>query len=101
MPERWDNAGVNVLGMGPLELLVIAALALIVFGPDKLPEVGRQVGRVVGEVRRITSDATAELQRGLSVDAPSGSRPRPPSPLSRDSSSEPSKGGSDGPLPPY
>jgi Tat protein translocase TatB subunit len=58
----------NFLGMGPLELLLILALALIVFGPDKLPEIARQLGRSVNQFRRMTSDVRTELQRGLQLD---------------------------------
>jgi len=65
----------NFLGMGPVELVLVAALALIVFGPDKLPDIARQIGRMVGELRRVSSDVTREIQRGIQ-DEPSGSGPR-------------------------
>jgi len=58
----------NIFGMGPLELFLILALALIVFGPDKLPDIARQVGRTVGEIRRVSSEVTGELQRGLQLE---------------------------------
>jgi TatA/E family protein of Tat protein translocase len=38
--------------VGPLEILVILVVALIVFGPKKLPDIGRQVGRGVREFRK-------------------------------------------------
>lgn len=91
----------NVLGMGPLELLLVAALALVVFGPEKLPEVARQIGRALGEVRRLTSDATAELQRGLNVDGPGVSRPKPTSGGTQRTDGDGQRSSSDGPLPPY
>jgi TatA/E family protein of Tat protein translocase len=37
--------------VGPLEILVILVVALVVFGPKKLPEIGRQVGRAFRELR--------------------------------------------------
>lgn len=55
----------NFLGMGPLELVVIAALALIVFGPDKLPEIAQQVGRAIREIRRMSSEVTDEIQKSI------------------------------------
>ena len=58
----------NVFGMGPLELFLILALALVVFGPDKLPDLARQVGKAVGEIRRISSEVTGEIHRGLQLD---------------------------------
>jgi Tat protein translocase TatB subunit len=65
----------NFLGMGPAELVLVAALALIVFGPDKLPEIARQMGRAVGELRRVSSDVTREIQRGIQEE-PAASGPR-------------------------
>jgi Sec-independent protein translocase protein TatA len=52
------------------------ALALIVFGPDKLPDLARQVGKTVADLRRVTADVNAEFQRSLQADPRS---PRPPS----------------------
>ncbi|HEY8216206.1 MAG TPA: twin-arginine translocase TatA/TatE family subunit [Acidimicrobiia bacterium] len=40
------------MSLGPAEILVILVVALLVFGPHRLPEVGRQVGRTVREFRR-------------------------------------------------
>jgi TatA/E family protein of Tat protein translocase len=37
--------------VGPLEILVILFVALVVFGPNKLPEIGRQVAKGVREFR--------------------------------------------------
>ena len=38
--------------IGPLEILVVLVVALVVFGPSKLPELGRQVGRGYREFRK-------------------------------------------------
>lgn len=48
-------------GMGPFEILVILVIALMVFGPDRLPQVARQVGKMVRDFRRMTADLTAEF----------------------------------------
>jgi len=40
------------VSLGPAEILVILVIALLVFGPNRLPEVGRQVGRTMREFRR-------------------------------------------------
>lgn len=58
----------NILGMGPLELLLILALALIVFGPEKLPEIGAQIGRMVRDFRRATSELSEEFNRSLKLE---------------------------------
>lgn len=40
---------------GPWELILILAIALIVFGPGKLPEVGKALGKSIGEFRKATN----------------------------------------------
>ena len=65
----------NFLGMGPLELLLILGLALIVIGPGKLPEVARQIGKTVGELRRVSNEVTREFQRSINVEPESTSPP--------------------------
>ena len=51
-----------MFNVGGGELLVILLLALIVLGPQKLPGAVRQAGRVMGEVRRISSGFQQELK---------------------------------------
>jgi sec-independent protein translocase protein TatA len=50
-----------MFNLGPLELMAIFVVALLVFGPDKLPEIGRQVGRAVREFRRIQNSFQTDL----------------------------------------
>ena len=52
------------LGFG--EILVILLVALLVFGPRRLPEMGRTMGRSLREFRRAASDLRSELE--LDVD---------------------------------
>ena len=73
----------NFLGMGPMELMVILVLALIVFGPGKLPEIAGQVGRVVRDFRRMTGDLSSEFNRTLSLEIEerkAAQAPAPPMP---------------------
>lgn len=49
------------LGIGPLELLLIVVVALIVFGPQRLPELMVQVARFVREFRSYASTLTRDL----------------------------------------
>lgn len=55
----------NFFGMGPMEIMVIMVIALIVFGPGKLPEIGAQVGRAVKDFRSATSELTGEFERTM------------------------------------
>lgn len=45
-----------MFGIGIPELLLILALALIIFGPGKLPDVGRAVGKSLSEFRNATRE---------------------------------------------
>jgi TatA/E family protein of Tat protein translocase len=58
----------NVLGMGPMELLLILVLALIVFGPGKLPEIMGQVGRAWRDFQRATTDLSSEFNKTLQAE---------------------------------
>jgi TatA/E family protein of Tat protein translocase len=46
-------------------MLVIGVFALLVFGPQKLPEMARSFGRAIREFKRATGEFTQELQAGL------------------------------------
>src|ERR1700675_330571 len=50
-----------MFGIGVPELLVILVVALIVLGPQRLPEVARALGKAMAELRRATSGLTDEL----------------------------------------
>ena len=56
--------------IGAPELLVIVVLALIIFGPRRLPEIGRTVGKSLREFRRAASEIRAELEAGTDEGAP-------------------------------
>ena len=49
------------MSLGPAEILVILVIALLVFGPNRLPEVGRQVGRTMREFRRFQDTMKRDL----------------------------------------
>lgn len=54
--------------LGPLEIVTIAVVALIVFGPRRLPEIARTVGRAVNELRRMASDVRSEFDTGFGLE---------------------------------
>jgi len=53
--------------IGPLEIMVVAVIALIVFGPQRLPEIARTVGRALNELKRQASDIRSEFESGLDL----------------------------------
>jgi sec-independent protein translocase protein TatB len=53
--------------IGLPELLVIALVALLVFGPDRLPEMAAQFGRFVASLRVKANSATSEIKKSADV----------------------------------
>ncbi len=47
------------------KLLVLAVIALVVFGPHELPRIAQQAGRALRDLRRIAEGAKADLREGL------------------------------------
>ena len=85
-----------------MEVMAILVVALLVLGPKKLPEAGRQVGKALAEFRRWSHEVQGEVRSAISTDdepganvtsaasnghsadhqqagRPPGSNPRPPS----------------------
>ena len=54
--------------LGTTELLVIAVVALIIFGPRKLPEIGRTVGKSLAEFKRASEDFKRTWEREVELD---------------------------------
>jgi sec-independent protein translocase protein TatA len=48
--------------LGMPELMMIMLLALLLFGPKKLPEIGKQVGKALGEFKRASNDLKRSIQ---------------------------------------
>jgi TatA/E family protein of Tat protein translocase len=62
----------NILGMGPMEVLLIVVLALIVFGPAKLPEIMGQIGKAINDFRKATSELSDEFNRTIQAEIQEG-----------------------------
>ncbi len=56
----------NIFGVGLPEIAVIAALALVVFGPKKLPEIGRSLGKTIKSLQKASSEFENELKKAVS-----------------------------------
>jgi len=63
--------------IGGPELLLILVIALLVFGPKKIPELSRTIGRGVAEFRRATNDFKTTLEREVSAADREPEEPRP------------------------
>ena len=84
--------------IGLQEMLVIGVLALLVFGPSKLPELGRMVGRAMREFRRASDEFRSTVETNLHINDPDPPPPDPvvvasdPAPVALPSESEPAVG---------
>jgi Tat protein translocase TatB subunit len=57
-----------MFGIGMPEMLMILAVALIVIGPKKLPDLAKSLGRAMGEFKRATSDLKSTIQSETGLD---------------------------------
>ncbi len=54
--------------MGFSEILFIAVIAIIVLGPEKLPDAMLQIGRFVGKIKKMWMDATSDIRKELELE---------------------------------
>ena len=54
--------------LGMPELIVIFVIALVVFGPRKLPELGRSLGRGIAEFKKATNELQSTLEQEINAD---------------------------------
>lgn len=76
--------GGDLFGIGLGELLFLAVLALVIFGPRRLPEIGRAVGRFLRALREGTAEAESEVRRWFAGELPAPPESRPASGPSSD-----------------
>jgi Tat protein translocase TatB subunit len=58
----------NFFNIGTAELLLIFAIALIVVGPRRLPEIARSIGKIMRDLRQMSQEFTVDMMR--EIDAP-------------------------------
>lgn len=74
-----------MLGIGAEEFLLVLIVALLVLGPERLPRVARDIGRVVGDLRRTSDEFREEFLQAdkfLERQAPPTTTTPPPEPAS-------------------
>ncbi len=54
--------------IGMPELIIILVIALIIFGPRKLPELGRSLGRSLGEFKKASTDLQNTLEQEIKIE---------------------------------
>jgi TatA/E family protein of Tat protein translocase len=69
--------------IGMPELIMIMVLALLLFGPKKLPEIGKQIGKALGEFKRTSNDLKRTIEDEMdraTKETPPAEPPPSPSP---------------------
>ena len=69
------------MNLGMPEMIFIFLLALLIFGPRKLPEIGRQVGKALGEFKRASNEFKSQLEteiRNIEVEEAAKKEPATP-----------------------
>ena len=54
--------------LGMMELVIIMVVALIIFGPRRLPELGRSLGKSLGEFRRASNELKSTLEEEIRME---------------------------------
>lgn len=54
-----------MFGIGFTEIIIVAVIALLVFGPEKLPELTRKVGRFSGQLKRTSDQVRKEIYNSI------------------------------------
>ena len=62
-------------GLQPIHLVVIAVVALLIFGPRRLPEVGRGIGKAISEFRKGAQEMTESFREEVAKPVEPGSTP--------------------------
>ncbi len=63
-----------MFNIGGAELLVILLVALLVLGPDKLPEASKKIGSIMGDLRQMSNGFKSEMRQAMDVSTEAGSR---------------------------
>ena len=70
--------------IGMPELIIILVIALIIFGPRKLPELGRSLGKSIGEFKKASNELRSTLEEEIRIEEQREERKAAPTPPAAD-----------------
>jgi sec-independent protein translocase protein TatB len=56
-----------MFGLGGTEIAIILVVALLIFGPSRLPELGRTIGKMMAEFKKATTEVEAAVKREMTA----------------------------------
>ena len=78
----------NIFGIGLPEMVVIFVLALLIFGPKKLPEIGRSLGKTLRSFQEASKEFESEIKKGVAeMEKEESQNPPPAKPAALEASS--------------
>ena len=61
--------------IGPIELIIILAIALVIFGPKRLPDMGRSLGKAIREFRNAGKEIQNDIAESVDKDDQDSTKP--------------------------
>lgn len=55
----------DFFGIGPMEILLILIIGLLIFGPGRIPQIARDMGKAIRSFKKATTDLSVEVSREL------------------------------------
>lgn len=81
----------NFFGIGGGEVILVLIVALIIWGPKRLPEIARTLGKTVNMLKKSTYDLTSQITRELDTEDTKRKRKDVPSPPEENRNVKPKK----------
>ena len=78
----------DFFGIGLGEILLILVIALIIWGPKRLPEIARTLGKTLHSLRKATNDFTSQVTREIDIEETERKKKEPITPPREDSKKE-------------